>query len=100
MNMTMFMDIYDSMGDDGLTFDQVGARIAKRFEESIATNPYFYSGPYTGMIGRNAGYAFASRLLSNHSAEHPLGLMSTYPTAISKYFTEEDRLTPKQPRMC
>lgn len=76
MNMTLFMDIYNSMGDDILTFDQVGARIAKRYEESMASNPHFYSGPYTGMIGRNAGYAFAIRLLSNHSTEHPLGQMS------------------------
>ncbi|KAF2498991.1 Cloroperoxidase [Lophium mytilinum] len=75
MNMTLFMDIYNSMGDV-LTFDDVGARIAKRFEESKASNPHFYSGPYTGMIGRNAGYAFTTRLLSNHSAEHPLGQMT------------------------
>jgi hypothetical protein len=78
MNMTSFMEILDSMQDDILTFDQVGARIAQRFEESKATNPNFYSGPYTGMIARNAGYAFAIRLLSNHSSEHPEGLMSEF----------------------
>jgi len=78
MNMTRFIDLYESIGDGSLTFDQVGARIAQRFNESVASNPYFYSGPYTGMIGRNAGYAFAIRLLSNHSAEHASGQMSKW----------------------
>lgn len=95
MNMTMFMDIYNSMGDGVLTFDQAGARIAKRYEESIMSNPYFYSGPYTGMIGRNAGYAFAIRLLGNHSAEHPMGQMSKFQ---SLAITEEQRLTHAQLR--
>lgn len=78
MNMTLFMNLYNAMEDGVFTHDQVGAHIAKRLEESKASNPYFYSGPYTGAIGRNAGYAFASRLLSNHTADNPMGLMSTF----------------------
>ncbi|KAF2729108.1 oxidase [Polyplosphaeria fusca] len=76
MNMTRFMDLYNSMKDGVLTFEDVGAQISKRFQESKAENPYFYSGPYTGIIARNAGYAFGSRLLSNHSKEFPLGQMT------------------------
>ncbi|KAF1943015.1 Cloroperoxidase [Clathrospora elynae] len=76
MNMSLFLDTYYSIGEGGLSFDQVGARIAKRVGESVATNPNFYSGPYTGMIGRNGGYAFGSRLLSNHSSEQSEGVLS------------------------
>ncbi|KAI4595204.1 hypothetical protein KJ359_007180 [Pestalotiopsis sp. 9143b] len=72
MNMTLFHDIYDNI-DGGLTMEDIGDRAAARFDESVGINPYFYYGPYTGMIARNAGYCFVGRLLSNHSAEYPLG---------------------------
>lgn len=72
MNMTRFLDAYNSF-DGAMTMADIGARASKRFDESIATNPYFYYGPYTGMVARNAGYAFTGRLLSNHSMEYPLG---------------------------
>jgi hypothetical protein len=80
MNLTLFRDAYDAVpgGDDAvITMDDIGARAATRFGESVATNPWFYYGPYTGAIARNAGYAFAGRLLSNHSAAQPGGQLST-----------------------
>ncbi|TIA37579.1 Cloroperoxidase, partial [Aureobasidium pullulans] len=73
MNMTLFLEAYNSSEDTVLTMDDIGARAAKRFEESIAMNPNFYYGPYTGMIARNSGYAFTGRILSNHTTEHPFG---------------------------
>lgn len=75
MNMKLFMDVYDSIEKNGgsLTMEDLGNRAAERLEESIATNPEFYYGPYTGFVVRNAGYAFAGRLLSNHSRESPFG---------------------------
>ncbi|KAK9769583.1 hypothetical protein AB5N19_11760 [Seiridium cardinale] len=72
MNMTLFLDIYNSI-DGALTMENIGARAAARFDESVGINPYFYYGPYSGMIARNAGYAFVGRILSNHSTEYPLG---------------------------
>ncbi|KAG9519681.1 Cloroperoxidase, partial [Aureobasidium melanogenum] len=74
MNMTLFLEAYNSSDNNGvLTMDDIGARAAKRFQESISTNPNFYYGPYTGMIARNAGYAFTGRILSNHTKENPMG---------------------------
>jgi len=73
MNMTLFLEAYNSSEDYVLTMDDIGARAAKRFEESIAINPNFYYGPYTGMIARNSGYAFTGRILSNHTMEYPFG---------------------------
>lgn len=53
----------------------------KRFFESIATNPTFYYGLYSGTIARNAGFAFMGRFLSNHSVDYPLGgHLSTFTT--------------------
>jgi hypothetical protein len=72
MNMTLFMDVYNSI-DGALSMEDIGDRAAQRLQESIATNPLFYYGPYTGLLVRNAGYAFTGRLLSNHSEEHPFG---------------------------
>ena len=76
MNMTLFLEAYNSAEGDVITMDDIGKRAAQRIQASIGTNPYFYYGPYTGMIARNAGYAFAGRILSNHSKEFPGGRLS------------------------
>ncbi|KAI1342939.1 Chloroperoxidase [Xylariaceae sp. FL0016] len=73
MNMTLFEMALDSAEDGVLTMDLFAKRAADRFDESISINPYFYYGPYTGLVARNAGYLFNARLLSNHSVEYPLG---------------------------
>jgi hypothetical protein len=74
MNMTKFLEVYNAIPVNGaMTMDDVYARSAKRFDEGIATNPYFYYGPYSGTFARHGGYMFNIRLLSNHSAEHPRG---------------------------
>ncbi|KAF2838137.1 Cloroperoxidase [Patellaria atrata CBS 101060] len=38
-----------------------------RFDQSVATNPNFYYGPFTGMIARNAGTFFSGQLMRNFS---------------------------------
>lgn len=74
--MDLFLEAYNSVPGDVITFDDIGDRMAKRLEVSKATNPYFWYGPYTGLVVRNAGFAFAARLLSNHSDEYPMGQLS------------------------
>ncbi|KAK5625313.1 hypothetical protein RRF57_001029 [Xylaria bambusicola] len=74
MNFTLYQKMAEYADDDGfITMDDLADRAVERFYESIATNPTFYYGPYTGTIARNAGYAFMGRFLSNHTKEHPLG---------------------------
>ncbi|KAI1743859.1 Chloroperoxidase [Xylaria scruposa] len=74
MNMTLFERLLGFAGDDGfITMDGLADFAADRFSESIATNPIFYYGPYSGTIARNAGYAFMGRFLSNNTKEYPLG---------------------------
>lgn len=78
------MDVYNSI-DGALSMEDVGDRAAQRLDESIATNPLFYYGPYTGLIVRNAGFLFGARLLSNHSEEFPRGgHMGKFQSTVSK----------------
>jgi hypothetical protein len=56
--------------------DLIAERANIRFQQTKASNPSFYYGPFTGAIARNAGFIFAGRLLANHSKENPEGLLS------------------------
>jgi hypothetical protein len=76
LDMDLFLETYNAISSDAFSFEDVAERAVKRLEDSISSNPNFYYGPYTGMIARNAGYMFAARLLSNHSAEYPQGQLS------------------------
>ncbi|KAI0425471.1 Chloroperoxidase [Xylaria sp. FL1042] len=73
MNLTLFQKMSEFADDGFITMDDLADRAVERFYESIATNPTFYYGPYTGTIARNAGYAFMGRFLSNHTKEYPRG---------------------------
>ncbi|KAI6778370.1 Aromatic peroxygenase-like protein [Emericellopsis cladophorae] len=74
MNMELWTQVYESILKNGpMDIDMMGDRAAERYHKSVATNPQFWYGPYTGFIVRNAGFAFSARLLSNHSAENPYG---------------------------
>ncbi|KAI1427669.1 Chloroperoxidase [Xylaria sp. FL1777] len=73
MNFTLFQKMLEFADDGFITMDDLADRAVERFYESIATNPTFYYGPYTGTIARNAGYAFMGRFMSNHTKEFPQG---------------------------
>ncbi|KAI0444671.1 Chloroperoxidase [Xylaria telfairii] len=73
MNMTLFTRLLAYADDGYISMDDLADFANKRFFESIATNPTFYYGPYSGTIARNAGFAFMGRFLSNHSVDYPLG---------------------------
>lgn len=47
-----------------------------RFNNSIATNPYFFLGPFSGVLVAPAAYEFIYRFMSNKSEEHPRGLLN------------------------
>lgn len=77
MNMTLFRDIHDRADENGvISMDLLAAQAVRRFESSVSENPAFYYGPVTGMVSRNAGYFFLGRLLSNHTMEHPDGVLT------------------------
>lgn len=77
MNITLFRDFYDRADENGvLSMDLLAEQAARRWNYSVAHNPNFYYGPVTGMVSRNAGYMFLSRLLSNHTQENPDGVLT------------------------
>lgn len=47
-----------------------------RFENSIATNPYFFNGPFSGFIASTAAYTFMYRFMANKSEEFPEGRLN------------------------
>lgn len=49
---------------------------AKRRQESIATNPYFFSGAFSGVSVQTAAYTFIYRFMGNKSAEAPQGILN------------------------
>lgn len=77
MNMTLFRDIYGRADENGIiSMDLLAAQAARRWDYSVSHNHHFYYGPVTGMVSRNAGYLFLGRLLSNHTNEHPDGVLT------------------------
>lgn len=84
MNITNFEHLYSAVIDSTNQSSAMASFVKQRFDESVATNPHFYYGPFTGFIARNAGYLFALRLLSNHTEEHPEGIIT--PTTLKSFF--------------
>lgn len=72
----MFQKYYDALiegiGADAQYQGLLDFRI-DRFNNSITTNPYFFSSPFAGVLVSPAGYNFPVRMMSNRSAEFPEG---------------------------
>lgn len=49
---------------------------AQRRQESIATNPYYFSGAFSGVLVEPAAYTFIYRFMANKSAEAPAGILN------------------------
>ncbi|KAH9223305.1 Chloroperoxidase [Leptodontidium sp. 2 PMI_412] len=49
---------------------------AKRFQQSIEQNSFFFNGPFTGVVVQPAAYTFIYRFMSNKSAEYPDGYLN------------------------
>jgi hypothetical protein len=75
MDLSLFESWYN-MSSSTYSMDLMAERANLRFQQTKATDPNFYYGPFTGMIARNAGYIFAGRFFANHSAENPGGVLS------------------------
>jgi hypothetical protein len=74
--MSQFEDLYSQpLGDRGYDLDTLTEFRAKRFQESIDENPYFFNGPFTGVAVQPAAYTFIYRFMANKSAEYPDGYL-------------------------
>jgi hypothetical protein len=78
LQMPQFQALYDkqaNVADDQANYDLdvlTDFRV-ERFANSIATNPYFFNGAFSGVAVQPAAYTFIYRFMANHSADHPEG---------------------------
>lgn len=49
---------------------------SQRFDHQVQTNPYFFNGPFTGVLVQPAAYTFIYRFMANHSEEYKVGQLS------------------------
>ena len=70
-----FYDTQDGVSDDEANYglDQILEFRHTRFDDSIATNPFFFNGPFSGAIASPAAYTFIYRFMANKSEEYPEG---------------------------
>ena len=83
LNITKFERVYAVGGNDQsvdgraqrYTLDKFRARFQEVQEESIANNPYFFTGVFSTVVVVPAAYNFVINLMSNHSLEEPSGYL-------------------------
>ncbi|CAE6341197.1 unnamed protein product [Rhizoctonia solani] len=80
MNLTYFKQLYELQSEEdpnaNFDYDIIVANRATRFKTSVSENPYFFYGPFSGVIASAAAHAFVPRLMSNHSMESPQGILN------------------------
>ncbi|KAF2213276.1 hypothetical protein CERZMDRAFT_39839 [Cercospora zeae-maydis SCOH1-5] len=59
-----------------VTLDSLTNFRSHRFDTQVATNPYFFNGPFAGVAVQPAAYTFIYRFMANHSEENPTGYLS------------------------
>lgn len=74
LQLSQFEQLY-RMGaaDDSYDLPMLTDFRASRFNQSIANNPYFFNGPFPGVLVQPAAYTFIYRFMANKSAEYPEG---------------------------
>lgn len=79
LNITKFEDVYAVGGtEDRYTLDKFRARFQDVQDESIATNPYYFTGVFSTVVVVPAAYNFVINFMSNHTAEEPSGYLDGY----------------------
>ncbi|KAF2755744.1 hypothetical protein EJ05DRAFT_540403 [Pseudovirgaria hyperparasitica] len=79
LNITKFEHVYALGGaEDRYTLDKFRARFEGVQNESIATNPYYFTGAFSTVVVVPAAYNFVINFMSNHSAAEPSGYLDGY----------------------
>ncbi|CAH0395148.1 unnamed protein product [Bemisia tabaci] len=73
LHVDKFEQFLDRSPDNNYTFDIITQFRVDRRDHSVQTNPYFFWGPFSGLLVNPGAFAFMPRLMANHSAEHPEG---------------------------
>lgn len=79
LQQAQIQQLYDmgkANGDD-ITLETMNEFRSQRFDHSVQNNPYFFNGPFTGVLVQPAAYEFIFRFMSNKSAAYPAGKLNT-----------------------
>ncbi|USW58199.1 Putative chloroperoxidase [Septoria linicola] len=74
--VSQFQQLIDETPSGFVDLNSLTSFRSKRFDAQIANNPYFFNGPFTGVLVQPAAYTFIYRFMSNHSAAAPVGELS------------------------
>ncbi|KAL9578266.1 MAG: hypothetical protein Q9212_005823 [Teloschistes hypoglaucus] len=78
LQIPFFQQYYDALLTDTPAPKQYSALFPfrqSRFNDSIATNPYFFFPQFAGVLVAPAGFAFPPRMMANHSEKYPQGYL-------------------------
>lgn len=76
MDISLFEALYAMpLGPRGYDLTALYPVRGGRFNDSVATNPYFWYGPVTGLAVNTAAYSFIYRFFANHTAAYPEGYL-------------------------
>lgn len=84
-----FQQLIDASPGGIVTMESLTAFRAQRFKTQKETNPFFFNGPFSGVLVQPAAYTFIYRFMANHSSENPAGLL-TEPVIKSWFGIEGD----------
>ncbi|CAE6465615.1 unnamed protein product [Rhizoctonia solani] len=78
LSMDYFKHLYDLVPEgESANFDMsvMAKHRAWTRQKSISTNPHYFTAPYAGLFVSTLTHMLSPALLSNHSAEHPNGIL-------------------------
>ncbi|KAF2725839.1 Cloroperoxidase [Polychaeton citri CBS 116435] len=79
LNITKFEKVYAVGGpEDRYTLDKFRARFEDVQDESIANNPYYFTGAFSTVVVVPAAYNFVINFMSNHTVDEPSGYLDGY----------------------
>ncbi|CAE6416161.1 unnamed protein product [Rhizoctonia solani] len=79
LSMDYFKHLYDLVPegkDSNFNMEVMAKQRAWTREESISTNPYYFTAPFAGLFVSTLTHFLSPALLSNHSMEHPDGFLN------------------------
>ncbi|TVY51306.1 Aromatic peroxygenase-like protein [Lachnellula cervina] len=78
LQLDQWQDLYarGQANGDNYTLDVLNEFRSARWDYSLNNNPYFFNGPFTGVLVAPAAFEFIYRFMSNKSAENPEGYLN------------------------
>ncbi|KAA8913359.1 Chloroperoxidase [Sphaerosporella brunnea] len=86
------LSLQNGVADPNWTLDVLNKQRNYTLQDSISNNPYFFFGPFSGLLVSNAGHCFVPGMMANFSAQYPQGKV-TKKILLSFFAVYEDPVT-------